>query len=284
MVAEKKVLNNIEVGSGVLEIERDGRTYSFEASEDGGTLSIAREVEFIEVDEVVGRVAAYITGEEASFQLNSLEVDVELLREAIGQGTIETVEVNGQNERVLTFGGSSEVSVSKLTYTVPRRVNRDLNLIIELNKVVSVSDIEAQQTKQDPTSYPVVFEAMNDMSKEEGARLGKIIKEVSEDELEEAFYSVNINEENSDDEVDQGSELTVVSDIINTGELDGEQDITMDFGDDEGVAEELGFVVEAGGEEELTLTYSVPSDAEVGETEVTVHSEDDSDSYMVMVN
>lgn len=106
--------------------------------------------------------------------------------------------------------------------------------------------------------------------------------EVTED-VDQADFTVNIDEVQTDDTVKQGKKVTVIADIENTGEAESTQDITLDFGDEEEIDSES---VTLGDEEseEVTLNYDVASDAELRETTATVNSEDDEDSYNIEVN
>lgn len=179
-----EVVQNIHVGPGILQLDPEGDSIEYKATEEGGTLSISRDVEFIEIDEAVGAVASYITGEECTFTIQALEVDAEKIKQALGHGTITTTPAGsaqvGMDE--LEFGGGFTLLENKLVYTAARRHNPNLNIIIELYKVVAVTDVEKNMQKTGKLTYQVQFRAINDMDQEAGQRLGKITIETEEEQ------------------------------------------------------------------------------------------------------
>jgi len=180
------VVQNIHVGAGQLKVEDNNSTdddVEYKATEEGATLAISRNVEFIEIAEAIGATGGYITGEECTLSVSSLEASAEHIREALGHGTIETTAAGTTQKGLdeLSFGGSFEMFDRKLTYTAPRRHNSNLNIIIELYKVVAVTDMDPQFQKSDPTGFGVQFRAINDMTKDAGKRLGKITIETAEE-------------------------------------------------------------------------------------------------------
>lgn len=175
------VVDNIHVGPGELVLTRSGTTATFSATAAGATLRVSRQVEYIEADELVGVTDGYVVGEEASFEVESLELDANLLKEAFGHGTVTTTaataSVTGKDE--LEFGGVNTLNVSKITYTANRRNNSSLKATIELYRVVAETDVEKKFTKSGKTQYKVRFRALNDLSKAAGKRLGKITIETA---------------------------------------------------------------------------------------------------------
>ena len=83
-------------------------------------------------------------------------------------------------------------------------------------------------------------------------------------------------------EIVRGEEMIVSVKVTNTGGSIGDQIIYLDFGDNEGVDYEQ-FSVRP--EMSLTkeLSYVVPDNHPLGEVDVTVRSEDDSDTVVVEV-
>ena len=181
MSVDQTVVDNIHVGPGELVLTRDGTPVTFAATEEGGMLKVTRALEYIEADEVVGRLDAYITGEEAAFEVMCLEQDASLIKESMGHGTITTTaataSVTGKDE--FEFGGGSTLYVSALQYKVPRRNNPNLYITIDLYRVVAEVDVEKKYTKKGKTAFRVRFSALNDMSKAAGKRLGKITIETT---------------------------------------------------------------------------------------------------------
>jgi len=179
------VVQNIHVGPGTLKLEpaNNGDDIEYKATEEGGVLAVSRNLEFIEIDEAIGAVGSYLTGEECTFTIQALEVDAEKIKQALGHGEITTTAAGtgekGKDE--LEFGGSFSLLENKLVYTAPRRHNKNLNIIIELYKVVAVTDIEKNMQKGGKMTYQVQFRAINDMDKDAGKRLGKITIETEEE-------------------------------------------------------------------------------------------------------
>ena len=185
MAVTQNVIDNIHVGPGELVLTRvlggSTITSTYSATDDGGVLRVSRALEYIEVAEVVGRADSYIVGEEASFEVMSLVQSASLIREALGHGTVTTTaaatSITGKDE--LGFGGSSALNQSSLKYRAARRNNPSLFIEIDLWRVVAATDIEKRYNKAGKTSYRVQFQALNDMSKSEGLRLGKITIETA---------------------------------------------------------------------------------------------------------
>jgi hypothetical protein len=182
MPVTQAVVDAIHVGPGELVLTRaGGTTVTYGATEEGGVLRASRQIELIEVDEAVGPVEAHVTGENAEFEIMALELSAPQLREALGHGTVTTTAaataVTGKDE--LEFGGSNSLFVSKLTYTAAHRKNPNLKVTIELYRVVAKTDLEKRYTKRGKTVYRVVFQALLDMSKDAGKRLGKITVETA---------------------------------------------------------------------------------------------------------
>jgi len=175
--------NLIHVGAGVLSLDEGLATaLTVEATEEGGTLAFSQSLEFIEIDEAIGSVEAFITGEECTFSLTCKEIEAAKVKMAMGHGTISTTAaasgVKGKDE--LEFGSSGTVTSRTLKYTVPRRHNPALNIIVELYKVVAVPSLEKKFTKKGQTMIAMTFRALNDMTKVAGKRLGKLTYETAE--------------------------------------------------------------------------------------------------------
>ena len=175
--------NLIHVGAGILSLDEGLATaLTVEASEEGGTLAYSAALEMIEIDEAIGAVEAFITGEECSFSVTCKEIEAAKVKMAMGHGTITTTAagVGAKGKDVLEFGSSSTVSKRTLKYTVPRRHNPALNIIVELYAVVAVPTLEKKFTKKGQTMVSMTFRALNDMTKVAGKRLGKITYETAE--------------------------------------------------------------------------------------------------------
>lgn len=165
----------IHVGSGVLTLDKDGPdAITIEATEDGGTFAYSRTVQELEIDEVVGPVDHYIDGEEANFTVNCNQFDAERLKLAFGHGEIETIAPDATNAGadVLHFGGSFEINEHTLEYKVPHRKNRNLFIVLELHRVISITEGDIGFTRTAKTGIPMTFRALADPSKPEGQRLG----------------------------------------------------------------------------------------------------------------
>lgn len=176
-------VNLIQVGSGILTLDKDGTDpVIFNATDEGATLIYSRSSQPIEIDESMSPVDYYIDGEECRFELVANEFDAKRLKEAFGHGTITTTaaEAETPGSDSLEFGGSSVITSKPLEYKVKRRVNKNLHIIIELYKVISVSEVESAFTKTGKTGIPLQFMAIPDTTKEEGKQLGKITIETEE--------------------------------------------------------------------------------------------------------
>ena len=82
---------------------------------------------------------------------------------------------------------------------------------------------------------------------------------------------VTIDQAQTDSEVAQGQEFTVVVDVENTGELKGTQDITLGFADNQVDTEQV--TVSGGDTEQVSLTHTVSVDTELDDYNVSVSSE-----------
>lgn len=180
-------VKNIHVGPGTLVLSRveNGSTVTvtFAATEDGGVLRMNRSVEYVEAAEVVGPLFAYITSEEVTFELQSLELDANIISEAYGFGGVTTVAattgVPGYD--AWAFGGACGLEESSLQYIIPRECKTGaLTITIDLYRVVATPDIEQRYTRSGKTVYRVAFRALADMSKSLGERIGKITVQTSE--------------------------------------------------------------------------------------------------------
>lgn len=180
-----EAVQDIEVGAGILKLEDvggGGDETEYKATEEGGVLAYTRSVEFLEIAEAIGAVGQYIVGEECRFSLNSLETNAAKIKELMGHGTIDTTaataEIKGSD--MLEFGGDFTLTEKQLTYTVKRRHNNNLSIIIVLFKVVPVTNIEPRWQKAGPAGYAAQWRAVNDMDKDAGKRLGTITIETDE--------------------------------------------------------------------------------------------------------
>jgi len=176
-------VNLIHVGAGTLSLDEGlAGALTVAVTDDGGSLAYSQSLEFIEIEEAIGAVDAYITGEECTFSITCKESEAAKVKMAMGHGTITTTAaaagVKGKDE--LEFGSSSAVTKRTLKYTVPRRHNPALNIIIELWSVVAVPKLEKKFTKKGQTMIAMTFRAINDMTKNAGKRLGKITYETAE--------------------------------------------------------------------------------------------------------
>jgi len=173
----------IHVGAGVLSLDEGLSTaLTVEATEEGGTLAFSAALEAIEIDEAIGPVEMFITGEECTFAVTCKEIEAAKVKMAMGHGTIATTAagVGTKGKDVLEFGSSSTVTKRTLKYTVPRKHNPALNIVVELYYVVAVPSLEKKFTKKGQTMIAMTFKALNDMTKIAGKRLGKITYETAE--------------------------------------------------------------------------------------------------------
>ena len=176
-------VNSIHVGAGVLALDEGLATaLTVEASEEGGTLAFSATIENIEIDEAIGPVEVYITREEWTVAITCKEIEASKVKASMGHGTITTTAAGAgtKGKDVLEFGSSSTATSRTLKYTVPRRHNPALNVIVELYKVVAVPSLEKKFTKKGQTMIAMTFRALNDMTKVAGKRLGKITYETAE--------------------------------------------------------------------------------------------------------
>jgi len=176
-------VSKIHVGPGKLTLDAGGANpITFEATEEGGLLSYSRSSEPIEIDEAIGAVGYYITGEECYFEVVAKETDAQLLKAAFGHGTITTTapDLGVKGSDLLEFGGTAQVTEHTLQYVAPRRHNPNLNIQIDLFKVVAMTEEELPFKKAGQTMYRCRFQAVQDLSKQEGKRLGSILIETAE--------------------------------------------------------------------------------------------------------
>lgn len=175
--------NLIHVGPGVLVIDSGLATaVTVEVSEEGGTLAYSQALEFIEIDEAIGAVEAFVTGEECAFSLICQESEATKLKLAMGYGTITTTAASAgvKGKDVMDFGGNAVVTKKTLKYTVPRRHNPSLSIIIDLYSVVAVPSLEKKFTKKGKALIAITFRALQDLTKVAGKRLGTITYETAE--------------------------------------------------------------------------------------------------------
>ena len=173
----------IHVGAGILSLDAGLPTaLTVEASEEGGALAYSVDMEAIEIDEAIGAVEMFITGEECTFVVTCKELEAGKVKMAMGHGTITTTAAGASTKGrdVLEFGSSSAVAKRTLKYTVPRRHNPALNIIVELYSVVAIPSLEKKFSKKGQTLIAMTFRALNDMTKVAGKRLGKITFETAE--------------------------------------------------------------------------------------------------------
>ncbi|MFW6074931.1 MAG: hypothetical protein ACOC9Y_05000 [Chloroflexota bacterium] len=173
----------MHVGPGVLALDLDeDDEILVEATEEGGTLAYSRALQEIEIAEELGAVDYYIDGEEVTFTVVCRELDVERLKAHFGHGvdTTESATVDEAGYDELAFGGSFQFAEHTLTYTVPQRKNADLNIIIFLRRVVSMTEGELAFQKSAVTGIPMTFRGMPDLSEARGERLGYIRHETEE--------------------------------------------------------------------------------------------------------
>lgn len=176
-------VNLIHVGPGFLTLD-EGEVEALEifATEDGGTLAYSRGVQMIEIAEEVGAIDWFVDGEEITFTVVCRELDAERLKVHFGHGDITTVAANvtdaGYEE--FGFGGSYQVDEHTLTYRVPQRKNANLNLIINLHRVVSMTEGDLAFQKSGETGVPLTFRGLADLAQPIGQRLGTIRRETEE--------------------------------------------------------------------------------------------------------
>jgi len=179
----------IHVGPGTLELfeivngtPNSTADVTVAASNEGGALAYSRGVQMLTIDEAIGPIDHFVDDEELTFEIAANEFTAKTLQAAFGHGTITTTApgtgVAGSDE--LTFGGAPINKQYKLVYTVPRRTNPNLNIVITLHQVVSVSEVESGFTKTGKTAIPMQFRALADLSKPKGEQLGTILIETAE--------------------------------------------------------------------------------------------------------
>lgn len=179
----------IHVGSGTLELfeivngtPNSEADVTVAASDEGGALAYTRGVQMISIDEAIGPIDHFVDDEELTFEIAANEFTAKILQAAFGHGEITTTVpgtgVAGSDE--LKFGGAAINKQYKLVYTVPRRANPNLNIVITLHRVVGVSEVESGFTKTGKTSIPLQFRALMDLSKPKGEQLGTILIETAE--------------------------------------------------------------------------------------------------------
>jgi len=96
----------------------------------------------------------------------------------------------------------------------------------------------------------------------------------------DAVFASEVILENT--EVIRGEEFTVYVDITNTGGQTATQTISLDFGNNTGVANE-SVTLSPNETARIELSHIVPDDYDLGEVEITVKSDDDSDSITITV-
>jgi len=160
MALDETLVDKINIGSGTLSI---GAT-DLVASVEGATLSVDRSIEYAEIDEIIGPAIAYLSGEEATFTIDALE-----LEDALG------VALDMKSDG--SFGGGFLPEEFELTYTVDDGAGHANYVQIVLFRVVSASSVDSQFSRQNPTGVSLEFTALNDLSKEPGSRIGQILFE-----------------------------------------------------------------------------------------------------------
>jgi len=155
------VLDSIHVGAGILTLSGSGGTTVYELSDGGATLNISKDLEFLEVDQHMGKLEAYIVAEDVSFEISSVQFDAGLLGTAAG----------GAGS---TFGGELDIPEYELQYEVEGRTGNKSSITITLYRVVPDPDLQAQFAKNEPTTYPATFTALQDLNREPGSAIGAI--------------------------------------------------------------------------------------------------------------
>ena len=109
------------------------------------------------------------------------------------------------------------------------------------------------------------------------------IIEITTDVLEEAYFSVEIDEVASDEEVVEGEELDVIADITNEGEEEATQTIELyDADETEPILDDQDVTLDGGASETVTLTWQTGL-GDPGNYDLNVSSEDDEDQINVDV-
>ncbi len=99
-------------------------------------------------------------------------------------------------------------------------------------------------------------------------------------EVDEGFFEVTITDTN--DPIREEEDLIVDVEVENTGNQQGTQDIVLRDFDDEVVDTEEDLTIEAGITETITLTWET-EEGDGGRDDITVESDDDSDSETVII-
>jgi len=157
MPLNENLVDLIHIGSGTLTL---GDT-TLSASTEGATLSVDRSIEFAEIDEVIGPAIAYLSGEQATLTINALELE-------------SALEVALDMDEDGSFGGGYLPEEYELTYEVDDGEGHANNVKIVLFRVVSASSVDSQFSRQNPTGVSLEFQALNDLSKDPGKRIGQI--------------------------------------------------------------------------------------------------------------
>ena len=97
---------------------------------------------------------------------------------------------------------------------------------------------------------------------------------------ERALFASEITLERT--EVAQGEDITVSVRITNTGESDGDQTVRLDFGENRNV-DSFRATLSPGERVDEELNYTIPTDYPYGDVDVTVRTEDDSDTATITI-
>ena len=100
-------------------------------------------------------------------------------------------------------------------------------------------------------------------------------------EPEEAYFEVDIDENESCDEVSLEEELTIVAEINNTGDISDAQKVEMTF--QEEIVDTKDITLDGGEDTTEEFTHEVSVEAELGYTDASIKSEDDNDEHEVYV-
>jgi len=154
---------NILVGAGILKV--DGVEVGF--TEDGVTITYAREYLDIEADQSINILGKRKIKEDITITTNLLEATLENLKMVLD---IPQDVVEGDGVKSLSFGGDKRVTEHTLEFIGNAPNGKTRRLVIW--KAVSIETGEHAYKKGDKTLIPVTFQAIADMTKPEGERLG----------------------------------------------------------------------------------------------------------------
>jgi len=176
------VVANLEIGAGSLQIAvYNGSTVTPPGTDVGGTLgaelTYRQEQEPVEIDQTMGPVTVFQTGEEGGFKITVREQNMRSLALAVGlnpDDATQLLSTPGVQERIV-FGGKKNPVFCYLTYTVSRASDITKNWIVKIYRCTA-QGLSLPYQKKDVRQFDIDFKAFPVSSTNDAC--GEIVRQI----------------------------------------------------------------------------------------------------------